>query len=315
MEKQEYTMSDSNEISLEDASAFYPAEWDEKTVREKWIEVLKSMMEEGVILVPMKRILYQVEQTPEYRDALQLWSRIDGQARIIAWKNLLECSMRAVKEILPVCVQCGECCRKGSPTLMLDDLELLRQGKIGWDRIYTLRRGEPVRSPFKEKLFFLLDERIKVREKVGTQECVFLDAGDDLCSVYSDRPLQCRAQACWDPKHAEQLTEQPYLTRQDIFGGVELLWDMIVEHERRCAFEKLNAAFKQLEETRGESINEILELLAYEEHFRQFLAQQMRIPEGMLELVLGRSFADLAGLFGFRVEVSPDGTKCLVLDR
>jgi Fe-S-cluster containining protein len=308
-------MSASNETCHPDVSGFYPVDWDEKTLRLKWIEILMGMMDESAITVPLKRIQYQIEQTAEYLNVLKRWSAIDGPARIDAWKRLLECSERVVKEILPTCVQCGECCRRGSPTLMLEDLEVLRKGKIPWNQVFTLRRGEPVRSPFQEELSFLLDERIKIREKAGTQECVFLDSATDLCTIYHDRPLQCRAQACWDPKHAQRLVEQPHLTRRDIFEEVELLLDLVAEHDRRCSFEKLDAAFKHLEETKGESISEVLDLLAYEDHFRHFLAERMHIPQNELELVFGKSFTDLVILFGFRVEREPDGSRCLVLDR
>jgi hypothetical protein len=123
------------------------------------------------------------------------------------------------------------------------------------------------------------------------------------------------AQACWDPKEAEQVSKLPYLTRGDIFEGVELLLDIIKEHDIRCAFDKLNEAFKRLEETQGETVDEVLDLMAYEDHFRAFLAEKLNIPEDNLELVFGRSFADLSSCFGFKVEKEPDGSRCLVVDK
>jgi hypothetical protein len=128
-----------------------------------------------------------------------------------------------------------------------------------------------------------------------------------------DRPVQCRAQACWDPSGAKDLASRPYLTRSDLFRGVEVLMGMIVEHDKRCAFEKLRAAFTRLEETRGESVDEALELLAYEEHFRDFLSQELKIPQNIMDLVLGRSFGDLVCVFGFQVAAEPDGGKCLTV--
>jgi Fe-S-cluster containining protein len=197
----------------------------------------------------------------------------------------------------------------------MEDLELLRQGKVSWNALYTLRRGEPVRSPFEDKLFFLLDERIKIREKNGSRECALFDGANDLCTIYADRPTQCRAQACWDPSLAKQVAEQPYLTRRDIFQEVELLLDLMTEHDKRCAFDKLKAAFEALEKSKGENVDEVLELLAYEDHFRHFLGEQLKIPEDFLELVFGRSFADQVSVFGFKVVEEPDSTRCLVPDR
>jgi Fe-S-cluster containining protein len=308
-------MPSSNEISDKGRSNDYPGDWDEEKLRGGWIEHLQKLMNESGGSIPLKRIQFQVEQGTNYTAILKRWSWMSGPDRVNAWKRLLESSEQAIKEVLPTCVQCGECCRKGSPTLMLEDLDILRQEKIPWNQLYSLRRGEPVRSPFEEKLFFLLDERIKLREKPGTKECILFDDSTDTCTVYADRPLQCRAQACWDPTEAKQVAEQSYLTRRDIFKGIELLLDLLAEHDRRCSFDKMSDAFKRLEESKGETVEEVIELLAYEDHFRHFLGEQLNIPIDTLDLLFGRSFADMVSLVGFQVREKPDGTRCLVPDQ
>ncbi len=287
-----------------------PTTWNKETLLRNWAEHLLATAESTNI--PYKRLSLEVQQDPTYQEAVEKWDSMESTERMAAWKRLLAITERQAADILPSCVQCGECCRKGSPTLLMDDLDLLREEKIPWDRIITLRRGEPVHSPYKEKLVFLLDERIKFREKPQTRQCVFLDDGSSLCAIYVDRPVQCRAQACWDPKPAKELAEQPHLTRKDIFGRVDVLMDLLTEHDRKCAFQKLDAAFKRLEETHGESVDEVLQLLAYEDHFRRFLAEQLNIPETTLDLVFGRSFEELVSLFGFEVRREADGAKCLV---
>jgi Fe-S-cluster containining protein len=308
-------MQSSDRVSQQIAGIGYPATWDVETLKRKWMEFLKVLMEDGEVTIPQKRVQFQVEQSSTYQDILRRWPRMSESERLDTWKRLMELSEKCSRELLPACTQCGECCRKGSPTLQVEDLELLRQGKIPWNMLYTLRRGEAVRSPFEEKLFFLLDERIKIREKDGNRECAFLDGANDVCAIYADRPVQCRAQACWDPEPAKEVAGQPYLTRRDIFQDVELLMDLMAEHDKRCAFGKLKAAFEALEETKGENVEEVLELLAYEDHFRHFLGEQLKIPEDTLELVFGRSFADLVSVFGFKVRREPDSTRCLVPDR
>jgi Fe-S-cluster containining protein len=215
-------------------------------------------------------------------------------------------------ERLPVCVQCGECCRNGSPTLHLEDLELLQREVIPWRQLVTLRAGEPAYSPFDAKPFLLPCECIKIREKPGSNRCVFLDDETAQCRIYNDRPVQCRAQACWDPAPARQLSQLPYLTRRDIFREVELLIDIIAQHDQRCSFEKLSGVFTHLAESQGGAIDEALELLAYEDHFRHFFAERLNIPGDTLDLVFGRSFEELAPLFGFRVVTEPDGSHCLM---
>jgi Fe-S-cluster containining protein len=291
-----------------------PGTWTQEQLIQNLKDRLNQMVSENLSNLPFQRLLLQVEQDTSYQEVVKRWSKMDGSERIAAWKKLFECASKHSQEVFPACVRCGDCCRKSSPTLHLEDLELLQNNRIPWNQLVTLRRGEPVLSPFEEQVFFLLDERIKIREMAGTQECMFLDGNGNGCQIYANRPLQCRAQACWDGEPAKQLGKQPYLTRRDIFPEVELLLELLTEHDRRCSFDRLQQAFQQLQADQGESIEAVIELLRYEEHFRNFLAEQLNIPSDTLELIFGRSYADLVPLFGFRVEVETDGTCCLVPD-
>ncbi|MFZ2445221.1 MAG: YkgJ family cysteine cluster protein [Syntrophobacteraceae bacterium] len=301
---------------ISDFSTNHPSGWDVEAFRANWHLFFETIVKENSSsLVPQKRILYQIEQTPAFRDITARWDKMDGSQRLDAWKQLLAAADSAAREILPACVQCGECCRVGSPTLHLEDLEILRTGKVPWDRLMTLRRGEPARSPFEDTPFVLPEERIKVREKANSAECVFLNAETDRCEIYNDRPLQCRAQACWDPAPARDLASRPFLLRKHIFEGVDVLLEIIAEHDTRCGFETLTLAFEKLRETNGQSVDEALRLLSYEEHFRQFVAERFNIPPGNMELVFGRSFAGMVNLFGYRVVDEPDGGRCLVTEQ
>lgn len=310
-------MTPDSKSTLNYKSMAFPGEWDEETLKNKFLEFMNELIRETQSNLPPKRIQYQVEHSVEYENIRKQWSELTPTERLNGWKQLLEKAEAALKNVLPTCVQCGECCRKGSPTLHLEDLELLQQGKIPWQQVFVLRKGEPVRPPGEEndgKPYFLLDERIKVREKQDGHGCVFLDDTTDRCTIYTDRPIQCRAQACWDPSESKELAKGVYLTRQDIFEKVELLMNIIVEHEKRCSFESLHEAFKQLQESGAKEPEQFLALVSYEDHFRDFVSEQFHIPKEELELVMGRSFASLMPVFGLKVVEEPDGTKCLVAE-
>jgi Fe-S-cluster containining protein len=309
-------MSNSELISAhKNPSTTSPAHWDTESLQQQLMKHLDAFAGRREISIPLKRLYYQVEQSLVFQEIIRRWADNDGPQRRKAWTILTEYTEHAAREVLPICVQCSECCRKGSPTLQLEDLDLLTQGKIPWDQLICIRRGEPVRSPSRDDLSFLLDERIKIREKPESLECVFLNGDSGLCSIYVDRPVQCRAQACWDPSQARELMGQPYLTRRDIFQDVEMLLDLLAEHDKRCAFQKLQAAFERLGQTQGEEVEEVLQLLAYEDHFRHFFMEQFKIPENTADLVFGRSFAELVPVFGFRIQEEPDGGKRLVLSQ
>ena len=84
------------------------------------------------------------------------------------------------------------------------------------------------------------------------------------------RPVQCRAQTCWDPAPARQLaSSSPHPVGN--FWEVELLRDIIAEHDQRCSFKKLSEAFADLVENKAGGIDRVLEIMAYEDHFRHFL--------------------------------------------
>jgi len=302
---------------LSDLSINHPSGWDLERFRANWSVLLESLLkEEASLLIPSRRIRCQIEQTPAFQEAVSGWEGMHGSHRLDAWKRLLLAADEACRTILPACVQCGECCRMGSPTLHREDLLLLQTGKIPWDQLVTLRKGEPARSPFDGRPFVLPEERIKVREKEGLRECVFLISETDRCSIYVDRPLQCRAQACWDPIPARDTAELPFLLREHIFNGVDLLLEIIAEHEARCGFAVISEAFEELSRGASEgSVQEVLRLLSYEEHFRQFVSDKFKIPAQNMELLFGRSFAQMSTLFGFRVAEEHDGTRCLVVEQ
>jgi len=264
--------------------------------------------------MPPERIRFQAEQAPAYREALVKWERMTGEQRVSTWQDLLHNVPTSLEEVLPICVRCGQCCKRGSPSLHAEDLALLREEKIPWDKLVTLRRGEPVRSPESAGAFYLGEERIKLREKAGSGECVFFDSGGSSCAIYSDRPLQCRVQACWDAEAPAALDGERLLTRRDIFAEVGVLLDLLDEHDARCSFEKLREAFEDLRQSAGKSIDTVVDLLAFEEHFRDFVCEKLHIPVGIGDLVFGRRLADRVRLFGFKVLEDADGGRTLLAE-
>lgn len=261
--------------------------------------------------MPAIRVHHQLEQDQTIAAIGERWPGLDAAARADAWPDLIQAGYDATKEPLPVCVRCGECCRRSSPTLYAEDAELVLEKLIPPSALYTLRRGEPVRSPFQKEPFHLLEECIKVREKPGHGGCLFFDEAENACTIYDNRPLQCRAQACWDPSVAEELAEEPKITRKALFGGLEELISLLEEHDERCGFTRLREVFDDLEKSEGQSIDAVVEAVAYEDHFRNFVTEQLNLPPDTVDLFFGRSFAQLVRLFGFEVEREADGTNVL----
>ncbi len=290
-----------------------PATWDLETVQKELVQQLMDAAREEELQLSPRRVNFELQESAKCRELLQQWPDLKAPERVQAWKGLLQSGLDAIRDVTAVCIRCGECCKRGSPTLHVGDLELVRSERIALDQLVTLRKGEPAQLPVTGEAFYLPAECIKLREKPGTKECVFLDASGDRCLIYEHRPAQCRAQACWDPGASQRLAkEMPALTRQQLFEGVDVLGALLEEHERRCSFQKLRDVFDRLQETKGQTMDEVLDAIAFEDHFRTFAAERLSLPVGALDLFFGRSFVDQVRLFGFRVEQEPDGTRVLL---
>jgi Fe-S-cluster containining protein len=308
----EETASVSSNPTDESERTTDPTEWSAERFEEQWRAYLASLIATNEIPLPPERIRFQAEDTPAYQIASGTWGEMNGDERVRAWHDLLQSVPQALAEVSPVCVQCGQCCKEGSPSLHIDDLELLRTEAIPWHSLLTLRRGEPARSLQSGAAFFATEERIKLRQKPGTTECVFFDPATSDCSIYPDRPLECRAQACWDPEPANEVTTEPLLTRRHLFANVGALLDLFDAHDQRCSFDRMREVFEDLKQSEGRNVANVIELLVLDESFRDLVCEKLNVPERVIELLFGRSLSERVRLFGFRVIRNPDGSRALV---
>ena len=285
--------------------------WDKDELTRRWARCLEELASSPGFDMPLKRLRFQVQEDPELDRVFSEWPELDGEAREEAWEALREVAARAAGEVLPMCVGTGDCCRKGSPALFEDDLELVKHEEIPWSHLVTLRSGERARAPETGEPFDLPAEHIKVREDPETGACVFYDDEGERCRIYVNRPLQCRAQACWDPEPGLELLEEARLSRSRLLEEVPVLRDLVLEHDRRWPFSALRDAMGTLESTTGEGVEGALRLLAEEASFREIVAEKMGIPAEVMDFLFGRSYTDLVALFGLQVVKEEDGSRVL----
>jgi len=138
------------------------------------------------------------------------------------------------------CKQCGTCCLKGGPTLHSDDRPLIRSGVLALGDLVTIRRHEPVLSPLTNALEHARQEFVRVRGSAGSWRCPFLTEAL-TCGIYSQRPLECRALACWDTAAIEALIYRDVLTRLDLIPTDAPLREEMIRHETACPHERFAA--------------------------------------------------------------------------
>ena len=213
------------------------------------------------------------------------------------------------------CIRCGTCCRSGSPTLHVEDVDLVRNGIIGLADLYTIRRGEVVRDNVHGGLALVGTERIKVRERQEPPyagACVFYDHADRACTIYEHRPAQCAALECWDQTAFLEVYDHPRAGRKHVIEDARVL-SFMAEHEERCGLSRVDRAVKRMAAQGQEALPELIGILQEDHRMRRQAVQEHGIPEGAVSFLLGRPLTRLLHQFGLQAKERPDGA--LVLTR
>lgn len=275
-----------------------------------WKEALREFM--GQIGVPERQAEAEdsVGRHPAWTSLATDWITLPQVVRQQRYGELLEVLREAGYATRAECMRCGDCCRKSGPTLFLDDLRLFEEGLLQRNLVYTLRRGERVQLPDGTGSMVLNDETLKVRDNPQTGHCFFLDDDIDRCQIYHGRPLQCRAQACWDTSDIEHaIAHEERLARAHIVKPDEPVAEAILAHESHCALALLADAFADLAEGDDQAADRIVDALAYDTQLRPLLAEKLPLPTDELDFCFGRPLIQVVEMYGVRVVTDGDSYR------
>jgi len=262
------------------------------------------------------QVITAIKRDPCYQDLNNSWEELDPETRGHKWQELMEKLVQVAYAGRPYCVRCGECCRQGSPSLHLEDAELLSQGLISTRQVYTLRRGEPVTYSIEGRLDILSEELVKIKEDPESRYCIFYSEQNGDCLIYDHRPLQCRFQECWNPALLKGLWDREKLSRRHLLENDPDLLELLQAHDERCALEKLDAAFKQFHQARDlTALDQILDILSQDTAFRNFSTTKLARDKEELDFLLGRPMTEIVRVYGMKVIKDEDGVYHLVQDR
>jgi len=235
----------------------------------------------------------------------------DARSDEDVWRQVRERLLKEAYATRPYCIRCGTCCTKGSPTLLQHDVALFNGDILKPTDVITIRRGEETYSNITEQASRTDKELIKIREKPESKECVFFANGDKSCAIYESRPIQCRRQECWNPEASTEETGEASLTRKDLLETTGPLWEVILRHEERCSHDELSRSMARLSATKGQSVEEVLELLRFDHHVREFIGAKLNLePEG-LDFFFGRPLAESLKQYGLKLTEQSDGSFLL----
>jgi Fe-S-cluster containining protein len=208
------------------------------------------------------------------------------------------------------CQRCGTCCRRGGPTLHLEDQALVESGKIPLKHLFTIRQGEPAYDNVAGVVAPAVTDIIKLKGlSAGSEACCFYDADSRGCRLYAGRPAECRALKCWDTRQIEDLYSCRRLTRRHLLSQVEGLWDLVQDHQERCDYSHVAelASAAKLTSSAKASQKKLLELIRYDESLRQITCDKARVDPEILPFLFGRPIAFTIQMFQLKLERTDHG--------
>lgn len=252
-----------------------------------------------------------LEEQPAFGDLACRWESLEAkeqQAAAVELERLLRAAAYATR---PHCVHCGQCCKNAGPTLYGGDEELLRRGVLSPAQLRTVRAGEEVFSHLEGRRVVLRHEQVTVSPS-PERACRFWAPGARRCNIHQQRPVQCRAQQCWDTAEADRLGETLGLTRLDLLDRQDAAREVLEEHERSCS----PAALRELAgeaacDLEGDAAGALLELLAADLELRRRLTDRGLAAAGDLPFLLGRSLEEMLRPGGLEVVYHQDGRGTL----
>ena len=208
----------------------------------------------------------------------------------------------AAGRAVSACVRCGKCCEKGGPAFHLEDRALLEEGVIPSSCLYTIRRGELAWDNVKQRLIPVDTDVIKIKGKKGSWTCMFFDEVHKSCTIYENRPRECRVLKCWDPGELEKVYAANRLTRQDLISRVEGLWDLVKDHQARCNYEKIQRMVQELKGSAAVPARRRLsEIIHYDDEIRKLVVSRGGLQSDMLDFLFGRPLNETIKNYGINL--------------
>jgi len=200
------------------------------------------------------------------------------------------------------CRRCGTCCRKGGPSFHHADKALIEKGVIHSKYLYTIRKGELAYDNVRQCLEPVRSDVIKLKGKGKGWTCILFDEKQNACTIYDNRPLECRALKCWDTRAIEDLYAQERLERKDLIADVEGLWGLIKDHQARCNYVTIQKLVDEINNDRGgHARQKLAEIIQFDIEIRKLVVSRGGLEVEMLDFLFGRPLKQTLKNFGLKV--------------
>jgi len=209
------------------------------------------------------------------------------------------------------CRRCGACCEKGGPGFHIEDRGLVDTGAIPSRCLFTIRQGELAYDNVRGCLMPVDSDVIKIKGKADTWSCVFFDEPGKRCTIYDNRPRECRALKCWDTRELEKIYAGHRLTREDLISEVEGLWALIQDHQQRCDYEIIKKLIDDFNGPfREKTRKKLLEIIRFDAEIRKLVVEKGGMDPEMLDFLFGRPLTKTLPNYGIRIR--QNGRKTII---
>ena len=126
---------------------------------------------------------------------------------------------------------------------------------------------------------------------------------DKGCTIYEDRPLECRVLKCWDTGEIKRVYAKNRLTRKDLISSIEGLWELVEGHQGRCSYNMLQLfidAFRK--DNRREALEGILNIIEYDKKIRSLTIQKAGIDPEMTDFLFGCPITETIKIYGIKIK-------------
>jgi Fe-S-cluster containining protein len=208
------------------------------------------------------------------------------------------------------CQQCGTCCRKGGPAIHQEDKKLLENGYIPLRYLFTIRKNEPVYDNVQGCIISAESDIIRVKSRKNSNTCVFFDSEHNKCTIYKNRPIECRTLECWNTRKIEETYCKERLSRQELLTDTPHINQLMKYHEQRCAYKLIKELIHQLDQEKN-ILHSIREILAFDNHFRLLAIEKSICKTDIMEFLFGLPLYQTLPRLGLKVIRKRNG-YCLI---
>jgi hypothetical protein len=116
--------------------------------------------------------------------------------------------------------------------------------------------------------------------------------------------MECRLLECWNTCEFEKQYASDRLTRKDLLLESNDLWQLVVDHEKRCDYSVIHQHLGPVDENTRSAVPPVVrEMVRYDLHLRALLAKKGGLDPALMDFLFGTPLAETLKRYGIQTKV------------